>query len=139
MGWVAAATAVTAVALVGCSQSAAEGRAPGATGDSNSNSNSANPANPASTARPAESAVMNAPASAPEPGRERRSVPGQRAAVDGAAPERVVQRLSPVASASGAEARTSAGNDSAVAVPGGTITPRHVEDELDRLEAELAN
>ena len=82
---------------------------------------------------------MNAPASAPEPGRERRSVPGQRAAVDGAAPERVVQRLSPVASASGAEARTSAGNDSAVAVPGGTITPRHVEDELDRLEAELAN
>ena len=128
MEWVAAATAVTAVALVGCSRSGSEGPAPSATGDS-----TANPA------RPAESAVMNAPASAPEPGRERRSVPGQRAVVDGAAPERVVQRLSPVARASGAEARTSAGNDGAVAVPGGTITPRHVEDELDRLEAELAN
>lgn len=77
------------------------------------------------------------------PGSTTASEPGARPA----APERVVQRLSPSAdgnaeierreSAASASAATARGSEPSVSDT--TITPHHLEAELNRLEAELAN
>jgi hypothetical protein len=78
----------------------------------------------------AEAASPGGSAAPVSPGRERAAA----ASGESPAPERVVQRLSP------AEAERAQGGPGAPELPGSeTITPRHVEAELNRLEAELAN
>jgi len=122
--------ALVAIALVGCAESQADAAA--------------------STSISTTSAVVSPAAVAPtavSPAGPTSSPAGPTAAT-GTRPERVVQRLSPAGEEQRARngrveaerpesAATARGSEASVSDT--TITPRHLEAELNRLEAELAN